>query len=85
MHILENSKSSSAKTEFSFFSVFFSSVFAFFNTDVGVGFVFLNIAISVSVFGYRLGSNTDKIKKRYPRIAETHHYIDTNFSMVNNL
>jgi len=55
MHILEISKSSSAKTEFSFFSVFFSSVFGFFNTDVGVGFVFLNIAISVSVFGYRLG------------------------------
>ena len=47
MHILEISKSSSAKTEFSFFSVFFSSVFGFFNTDVGVGF--LNIAISVSV------------------------------------
>jgi len=30
MHILEISKSSSAKTEFSFFSVFFSSVFGFF-------------------------------------------------------
>ena len=44
MHILEISKSLSAKTEF---SVFFSSVFGFFNTDVGVGF--LNIAISVSV------------------------------------
>jgi len=41
MNILEISKSSSAKTEFSFFSVFFSSVFGFlgfFNTDVGVGF-----------------------------------------------
>ena len=62
MNILESNKSSSAKTEFSFFSVFFSSVFVFFSfffsTDVGVGFGFLNIAISVSVFGYRLGSNS---------------------------
>jgi len=61
MNILEISKSSSAKTEFSFFSVFFSrfSVFSFFSipTSVSVS-VFLNIAISVSVFGYRLGSNS---------------------------
>jgi len=60
MNRLEISKSSSAKTEFSFISVFFRRflVFSvFFNTDVGVGFgFFLNIAISVSVFGYRLGS-----------------------------
>jgi len=44
MNILEISKSSPAKTEFSVFSVFFSSVFGFFgffNTDVGVGFGFL--------------------------------------------
>ena len=61
MHILEISKSSSAKTEFSFFSVFFRrfSVFSVFSipTSVSVS-VFKNIAISVSVFGYRLGSNT---------------------------
>ena len=60
MHILEISKSSSAKTEFSFFSVFFRrfSVFSFFSipTSVSVS-VFYNIAISVSVFGYRLGSS----------------------------
>jgi len=56
MNILEISKSSSAKTEFSFFFGIFSSAFGFFNTDVGVGFGILNIAISVSVFGYRLGS-----------------------------
>ena len=45
MNILEISKSSSAKTEFSvFFRYFFRrfSVFSvFFNTDVGVGFGFL--------------------------------------------
>ena len=60
MNILEISKSSSAKTEFSvFLGVFFSSVFGFFvffsiPTSVSVS-VFLNIAISV--FGYRLGSS----------------------------
>jgi len=45
MNILEISKSSSAKTEFSgFFPVFFrrfSFFSVFFNTDVGVGFGFL--------------------------------------------
>jgi len=55
MHILEISKSSSAKTEFSFFFGIFSSVFGFFvffNTDVGVGFLkYHDIG-----FGYRLGS-----------------------------
>ena len=40
MNILEISKSSSAKTEFSFFGIFFVG-FRFFNTDVGVGFGFL--------------------------------------------
>jgi len=47
MNILEISKSSSAKTEYSFFSVFFSSVFGFFgflNTDVAVGFGFFKIS-----------------------------------------
>ena len=52
MNILEISKSSSAKTEFSFFSVFFSSVFGFFNTDVGVGFGFLKYR-DIG-FGFRL-------------------------------
>ena len=55
MNILEISKSSSAKTEFSFFSVFFSSVFVFFgffNTDVGVGFGFLKYR-DIG-FGFRL-------------------------------
>jgi len=45
MHILEISKSSSAKTEFSFF-------FGFFNTDVGVGFGFLKYR-DIG-FGFRL-------------------------------
>jgi len=53
MHILEISKSSSAKTEFSFFSVFFrrfSVFFGFFNTDVGFGFLkYRDIG-----FGFRL-------------------------------
>jgi len=66
MNKLEISRSSSAKTEFLFFFSIFSSVFGFsvfFNTDVGVGFGFLNIAISVSVFGYRLGSSGDAVLK----------------------
>ena len=57
MNILEISKSSSAKTEFSFFSVFFrrfSFFFGFFNTGVGVGFGFLKYR-DIG-FGYRLGS-----------------------------
>jgi len=44
MNILEISKSSSAKTEFSFFFGIFSvgfRFFVFFNTDVDVGFGFL--------------------------------------------
>ena len=44
MNILELSKSSSAKTEFSFFSVFFSSVFVFFR------FFSIPTSVSVSVF-----------------------------------
>jgi len=55
MNILEISKSSSAKTEFSFFSVFFSvgfRFFGFFNTDVGVGFGFLTYR-DIG-FGFRL-------------------------------
>jgi len=57
MNILEISKSSSAKTEFSFFFGIFSSVFVFFgffNTGVGVGFGFLKYR-DIG-FGYRLGS-----------------------------
>jgi len=50
MNILEISKSSSAKTEFSFFSVFFPV--GFFNTDVGVGFGFLKYR-DIG-FGFRL-------------------------------
>jgi len=58
MNIFEITKSSSAKTEFSVFSVFFSPVFGFFNTDVGVGFLkYRDIG-----FGYRLGSSGYKIK-----------------------
>ena len=61
MNILEISKSSSAKTEFSFFSVFFRrfSAFSVFSipTSVSVSVV-LNIAISGSVFGYRLSSSS---------------------------
>jgi len=50
MNILEISKSSSAKTEF---SVFFRGFSVFFNTDVGVGFLkYRDIG-----FGYRLGSS----------------------------
>jgi len=45
MHILEISKSSSAKTEFSFFSVFFSSVF---------GFSVFTIPTSVSVSVFKI-------------------------------
>jgi len=52
MNILEISKSSSAKTEFSFFFGIFSV--GFFNTDVGVGFGFLKYR-DIG-FGYRLGS-----------------------------
>jgi len=64
MNILEISKSSSAKTEFSFFSVFFPSVFVFFNTDVGVGFGFLKISryrfrfsVTDSALGYATAFN----------------------------
>ena len=54
MNILEISKSSSAKTEFSVFSVFSSVVvfFRFLNTDVGVGFGFLKYR-DIG-FGFRL-------------------------------
>jgi len=55
MNILEISKSSSAKTEFSFFSVFFVGFRffrVFFNTDVGVGFGFLKYR-DIG-FGFRL-------------------------------
>ena len=52
MNILEISKSSSAKTEFSFFFGIFSSVFGFFNTDVGVGFGFFKYRDTG--FGFRL-------------------------------
>jgi len=61
MNILEIVNRHQQKPNFRFFSVFFrrfSFFFGFLNTDVGVGFgFFLNIAISVSVFGYRLGSS----------------------------
>jgi len=43
MHMLEINKSSSAKTEFSFFSVFFSSVFVFSVFSIPT-------SVSVSVF-----------------------------------
>jgi len=53
MNILEISKSSSAKTEFSFFFGIFSvgfRFFGFFNTDVGFGFLkYRDIG-----FGFRL-------------------------------
>ena len=79
MNILEITKSSSAKTEFSVFSVFFSSVFGFFvffNTDVGVGFGFFkNIAISVSVFGYRLGSSLGQLRGTQGH-RQCHHSIE---------
>jgi len=43
MNILEISKSSKAKTEFSFFRYYFVGFgfFGFVNTDVGIGFGFL--------------------------------------------
>jgi len=57
MNILEISKSSSAKTEFSFFFGIFFRRFSFFsgfffNTDVGVGFGFLKYR-DIG-FGFRL-------------------------------
>jgi len=56
MNILEISKSSSAKTEFSFFFGIFFVGFRFFgfffNTDVGVGFGFLKYR-DIG-FGFRL-------------------------------
>jgi len=56
MNILEISKSSSAKTEFSVFFRYFSVGFRFFsfffNTDVGVGFGFLKYR-DIG-FGFRL-------------------------------
>jgi len=70
MNILEISKSSSAKTEFSFFSVFFPSVFVFFsfffNTDVGVGFGFLKYR-DIG-FGFRLPT---RLYSAAPHIAGT--------------
>jgi len=59
MNILEISKSSSEKTEFSFFPVFISSVFVFFNTDVGDGFGFFKYR-DIG-FGFRLPT------RLYPR------------------